>query len=80
MSRLQDLASKLADDVLAVMDKSGDDRLFYEVASVMGASSQTMEEAFMTEIRLRLAERQAREFLRERIAKYKADIAAKGDG
>lgn len=60
---LQALAARLADDVMTLQDATGQDRLFMEVATVVGAASQTLEEAFLTEVRIRLAERKAREFL-----------------
>ncbi len=39
------------------MERLDNDRLYDEVAKVLGASSPTMQEAFMTSIRVRLAER-----------------------
>ncbi len=69
MSTGDRLASDLADDTMAAMKELGDDRFYMEVAAVLGASSQTLEEAYLTEIRVRLAERTARQFLEERVAK-----------
>ena len=46
-----DLANRLAEECLAVQRETGQERLFMEVAAVLGASSQTMEEAFVTAIR-----------------------------
>jgi len=66
------LASALAEDCLKVQDASGEDRLFIELGEVLGASSQTLEEAFLTEIRIRLAERGARKFLTAKAASLKA--------
>lgn len=80
-SALTDLAARLAEDTLDIMDRTGDDRLFFEVAKVLGSSSQTIEEAFITEIRARLAERQARDFLKAKVQDYKArtrDTAPEG--
>ena len=68
MSTLSRLASELADDTLAAMKETGDDRLYMEVAGVLAASSQTLEEAFLTEMRVRLAERTARQFLQSKRA------------
>ena len=62
------LAAKLAEDVLAVQDATGEDRLYIELGNVLGSSSQTLEEAFLTEVRIRLAERGARDFLNQRAA------------
>ncbi|WP_171099087.1 MULTISPECIES: hypothetical protein [unclassified Ruegeria] len=65
------LAARLAEDTLKVMDETGDDRFFVEVGDLLGASSQTLEEAFLTEIRVRLAERKARQFVVKRLSQYR---------
>ena len=57
------MANKLAEDCLAVQAETGEDRLFMEVGTVLGASSQTLEEAFLTEVRIRMAERLSGSFL-----------------
>ncbi|MBU2982311.1 hypothetical protein KO498_10880 [Lentibacter algarum] len=64
MSSLIDTAAALADDTILIMEKSGEDRLHYAVADLLGKSSQTLEEAYLTEVRVRLAGKAAREFLR----------------
>lgn len=66
MASLDDIASKLADDCVTLMDKTGDHRMFMEVAKEIGASSQTLEEAFLTEVRVRIAGRKAEVFLKEK--------------
>ncbi|MAY89249.1 MAG: hypothetical protein CML02_21330 [Pseudooceanicola sp.] len=82
MSTLQIMASKLADDVMEAMRETGNDRLFMEVSAVIGASSQTLEEAFLTEVRVRQAEITGRRFLEKKLAEARsAQIAAdKADG
>ena len=72
MSTTTELAAKLAEDCIDVQDATGDDRLFMEVGKVIGASSQTLEEAFLTAVRTRMAERQARAFLEQKIADHRA--------
>ncbi len=72
------LASKLAEDTLKIQDAGGDDRLFMEVAKVLAASSQTLEEAFLTEVRVRLSERTARAFLMKKVDELKASASAGG--
>ena len=57
------LADDLARDTIAAMERLGDDRLYVEVGKVLGASSTTLQEAFMTSIRVRLAERRGRVYL-----------------
>jgi len=68
MSTSEKIASELADTTIAIMDKSGDDRLHFEVAALLGASSQTLEEAFLTEVRVRMAGKQAKAFLKKKVA------------
>ncbi|MEO0936654.1 MAG: hypothetical protein AAFY38_00705 [Pseudomonadota bacterium] len=72
-----EMANKLAEDCLAVQEKTGQDRLFMELGDVLGASSQTLEEAFLTAVRTRMAERQGRAFLAR---KLKAHLAAAENG
>ncbi|MCF2904100.1 hypothetical protein L0666_03795 [Octadecabacter sp. CECT 8868] len=66
------LAAKLAEDVVEVQDATGESRLFIELGAVIGSASQTLEEAFMTEVRIRLAERVARKYLDNKIAELSA--------
>ncbi len=66
------MANKLAEDCLAVQRETGEDRLFMEVAKVIGASSQTLEEAFLTAVRTRMAEQAARGFLKEKLNQHRA--------
>ncbi|MFN3937476.1 MAG: hypothetical protein ACK4KW_07835 [Gemmobacter sp.] len=63
MGVTEDLADALARDVIAALDELEDDRFYEKVARVIGASSPTLQEAFMTSIRIRLAERRGRDFL-----------------
>ncbi len=75
-SSVETLAAALAEDCLKAMKATGEDRLYVEVGHVLGAASQTLEEAFLTEVRVRLAERAARDFLIRRVKESKA---ARGD-
>ncbi|CRL11328.1 hypothetical protein NIT7321_02182 [Phaeobacter italicus] len=77
MSTIETLAQKLAADTLKVQDATGEERLYMEVSQVLGAASQSLEEAFLTEMRVRLAERKARAFLNDKINAAKAKIASK---
>ena len=74
MGTLDDLAAKLAEDTMKAMEETGDDRLYVEIGQALAASSQSLEEAYLTEIRVRLSERIARRAL---IARVKAARAAK---
>ena len=59
------IAAKLADETLDVMTQTGNDRFYMEVAQLIGAASQTLEEAYLTEIRVRLAARKAMSFIKK---------------
>lgn len=70
MGVLEDLADKLAQDVLAAAEKTGDDTLVEMISRELGSSSQTTQEAFNTAIRMRTAEARARVALEERLKKH----------
>ena len=56
------------------MKELGDDRFYMEVAKELAASSTTLEEAFLTSIRVRMAERRARAFIRKRLDGQARDL------
>ncbi|MDQ2065400.1 hypothetical protein Q9295_03365 [Xinfangfangia sp. CPCC 101601] len=72
MSFIQELADDLARDVLDSQDELGDDRFYEQVGRVLLAASPTLQESFMTSIRIRLAERRGRDFL-DKALKAKRD-------
>jgi uncharacterized FAD-dependent dehydrogenase len=72
MPLLEELADALSGDVYAAMQETGDDRLHERVAKSIGALSPTMEEAFLTSMRLRLAERRGRQFFDGELARLRA--------
>jgi hypothetical protein len=63
MSFIQDLADALARDVIAGQDELQNDRFYEQVGRVLMEASPTLNEAFMTSIRIRLAEKRGRQFL-----------------
>ncbi|MGP6088872.1 hypothetical protein [Antarctobacter jejuensis] len=69
MSVVEDLADKLARDTIKAMDALGDENLAEQVANVLGASSPSSEEIFRAAVRIRLAERRARNFLTDHVEK-----------
>ncbi|MGB3243581.1 MAG: hypothetical protein WBB25_03545 [Sulfitobacter sp.] len=71
-----DMANKLAEECLAVQNEIGEDRLFMKVGEVLGASSQTLEEAFLTAIRTRMANDKGRAFLAQTLKKHRAEAAS----
>jgi hypothetical protein len=69
MQYLEGIADKLAIEVLDVEEATGDETVVDEVKKIIGTSSTTLEEAFLTAVRVRRAERRASEMLRELRAK-----------
>jgi hypothetical protein len=67
----EELSDALARDVLVAMDEMGDDRLYMEVAKMLASLSPSMEDGFLTSMRVRLAERRGREFLNKQLATYR---------
>lgn len=76
MSVTDTLAAKLAEDTLKAMEELGDDRLYTEVGDILASSSQSLEEAYLTEVRVRLSERLARQFLIRKVKDARAAKAA----
>ena len=73
MSLTNELAEKLALDTINAADAMADPNLVQDVSNVLGASSQTTQEAFMTAVRVINSERRARRYLEQRIAKARGD-------
>lgn len=63
MGIIEDVADELALESLKIIDKTGDDAFVQEVQDAIGGSSQTMEEAYATAVRVRRAEQRARRIL-----------------
>lgn len=76
MSLVEDLAARLAQDVVNVLDDLGDDRFYDKVSKVLLETSPTMQEAFNTAIKVILAERKGREFLERTVEAKKSGRAA----
>lgn len=77
MGVTEDLADALARDVLAAQDEMGQERFYLEVAKMLASMSPSMEEGFMAAMRVRLAERRARDLLVRKLDAHRK--AAKGD-
>ncbi|WP_108838021.1 hypothetical protein [Tateyamaria sp. Alg231-49] len=71
-----EMANKLAEECLAVQNEVGDDRLFMAVGDVLGASSQTLEEAFLTAVRTRMANDAGRKFLTQKLKAHETAKAS----
>ena len=63
------IAGELADLALADEKRSDDEKIVNEISEIVGSSSQTLQEAYLTAVRVRRAEKRARSLLAERAAK-----------
>lgn len=77
MSLLDDLADDLAKDVMTAMDELGDDRLYEKIAKEIGAFSPSLQEAFLTSMRVRLAAKRGRRYFEGLVTRIRAEKAAK---
>ena len=75
MSLTEDIADELALESLRIINATGDDAFVKRVADAIGGSSQTMEEAYLTAVRVRRAEQRARTLLKEIAAQALAQRA-----
>lgn len=67
-SYVDKVANELADMALADQAASGDVGIVDMIGEVLGASSQTLQETYLTAVRVRRAEARARELLSNRAA------------
>lgn len=72
MGVVEDLADELARDTLKAEKELNDPNLVDEVASVLLAQSQIMQEAFMTAIRVHRSAVAGRRFLQRKLAAAKS--------
>ncbi|RVV99199.1 hypothetical protein EKE94_00435 [Mesobaculum littorinae] len=76
MQILETVADDLARKTLDVVARTGDDDIETRMSETLGASSTTLQEAFLTALRIRKAERRGRALLLEalkRVPKTKGD-------
>ena len=78
-SYVDKVANELADLALADQAASGDIAIVDQIGEVLGASSQILQETYMTAIRVRRAEARARALLSSRKKSGYAAVAQKGD-
>lgn len=79
MGVVEDLADELALDVIKAVEATGDEELINQIALVLGATSQTAEEAFLTAVRVRRANIKARAMLLQKLRAFKAGQGAPGE-
>jgi len=63
MSVLEDMGDALARDVIAAMAELGDEKFYDKISKVLLDASPTMQEAFLTAYRVRIAEARGRAFI-----------------
>ena len=76
MGVTEDLADRLAQDVLKYIDATGDEQIVSDMVKVLGATSQTAEEAFLTSLRVRRANVKARKMLMDRAKAFQETAKA----
>ncbi len=81
MGVTEDLADALAKDVIEAEKKLGleEGALTNEISTVIGASSTTTQEAFLTAMRVRRAEQRARKYLEAKLAGNDDDLPSVPD-
>ena len=72
MGVTEDLADELARDVIKAVEATGDEMIITDVQKILGATSQTAEEAFLTAVRVRRANIKARAYRVEKLKRMKA--------
>ncbi|MEM8631345.1 MAG: hypothetical protein AAGF74_08910 [Pseudomonadota bacterium] len=77
MKMIEDLADEMAMEVLRLQEDDSDNTLLNELSETIGASSQTMQEAFLTAVRVRRAERRARALIASKKKEKGIDDAPK---
>lgn len=66
MALLDDMADEIAQLALQDEAATGDDQIVVKIGEILGSSSQTLQEAYLTAIRVRRAEARARRMLQDR--------------
>ena len=69
MSYVDDVALELAQLALADAARTGDEKIVDQIGELLGASSQTLQESYLTFVRVRRAEARARQILDARAAR-----------
>ncbi|HBZ44338.1 MAG TPA: hypothetical protein DEO85_09855 [Maritimibacter sp.] len=70
MQLIEDVADNVAKEVLELVEKTGNLDIIEDVKNVIGTSSQTLEESYMTAVRVRRAEKRALEL----VAQLRAEL------
>jgi len=71
MALIDELADDLAAKTMAAMKELDDDRFYMQVAKVIGTSSPSLQEAFMTSCRLRISAQRGEAFLADALKAWR---------
>ena len=63
---VEKIAGELAELAMADEKRTDDEKIVAEIGEIVGASSQTLQEAYLTAVRVRRAEKRARKLLADR--------------
>ncbi len=69
MSYVDDTALELAQKAMAESRASGDEKIVDQIGEILGASSQSLQESYLTFVRVLRAEARARKLLADAAAK-----------
>lgn len=72
MGVVEELANELARDAIAAANRLGDTGLIDQVAKTLGATSASIQEAYLTAVRVHLAADRARKFIEDKLAQASA--------
>ncbi|RLL71033.1 hypothetical protein [Paenirhodobacter hankyongi] len=76
MALIDELADDLAAKTMAAMKELDDDRFYMQVAKVIGTSSPSLQEAFMTSCRLRISAQRGESFLNDALKAWREGATA----
>ncbi|RBP95499.1 hypothetical protein DFO80_10235 [Rhodobacter sp. 140A] len=79
MALIDELADDLAAKTMAAMKELDDDRFYMQVAKVIGTSSPSLQEAFMTSCRLRISAQRGEAFLADALKAWREGATAPRD-
>ncbi|MEY1555275.1 hypothetical protein AB3Y40_06530 [Yoonia sp. R2331] len=73
MSYVDDTALELAQKAMAESRASGDEKIVDQIGEILGASSQSLQESYLTFVRVLRAEARARKLLADAAAKRETE-------
>ena len=80
MRKMEDLADAMAVEALKIERVTGDEGFVNKVADALATASPTMEEVFLTAVRMRRSESRGWQVIRQMQKQLQAETAAKAGG